>query len=147
MPATAKKPPAKKPTAAKPKTAKPQTGAKPTTKPAAKAAKPKAAKPAAKKATEKLPARQAAEVVLIEAGKPMHYREITKQVLERSLIKVKRGHKPEQTLKTIRSFLAGEVQKKGSKFVRVDSGVFDIRDRRTAKGAATAQKQKAASKP
>jgi hypothetical protein len=84
--------------------------AKTTKKPAAKK------RPAAKKpAQEKLPARQAAVVVLERAGRPMHYREITKGATE------------EATMKTIRSYLAG-CAAEGVRVKRLDAGVFALKD-------------------
>lgn len=74
---------------------------------------------------EKLPARRAAEVVLLNNGKPMHYREISRVALEQGIVKVKKGAKPEQTEKTIRSYLAGCAAEKVN-FKRLDKGVFDL---------------------
>lgn len=99
---------------------------------------------------EKLPAREAARVVLLGAGGPMHYREITKVALEQGLVKVRgssrRKPKFEQTVKTVRSYLAGSVAEKGSEFVRVEPGVFDFRNRKKAEAAAkkAAERAKAA---
>jgi hypothetical protein len=93
---------------------------------------------AAKKKVEKVPAREAARVVLLEAGRPMHYREISKQAIEQGIIRVRGGRgkpDPDKTMKTIRSFLAGSAAE-GKEFVRVDSGVFDLKDRPKAKAAA-----------
>jgi hypothetical protein len=91
----------------------------------------------------KVPAREAAKVVLLDAGRPMHYREITREALERGLVKVRGGGRrkpdPDKTLKTIRSFLAGSVQAEDSEFVRVDAGVFDLKDR-PKKATAAAKK-------
>ena len=92
------------------------------------AAKKQAAKPAAPK-TEKLPARKAAEVVLLQNGAPMHYREITKQAIENGLVRVKKGKRKVDegaTMKTIRSYLCAE---EGARFVRVDTGIFDLTDK------------------
>ena len=100
------------------------------------------AKPKAKQ--DKLPARQAAEVVLLENGKPMHYREITRVALEQGIVKVKKGATPEQTEKTMRSYLAGCAQM-GVKFKRVDPGVFDLKSR-PRKRAKSGEKKEAASK-
>lgn len=128
-------------------TTKPKTMRKPSAKAAAAAkrnaarakaqkAKPKPAKPKA----EKTSAREAAEVVLLEAGRPMHYREIAQKAVEKNLIRVKgRGRKPdvEKTTKTIRSYLAGSVQDpKNSQFVRLDPGIFDLKKRPAKKGTA-----------
>lgn len=89
-------------------------------------------RPAAKKAQEKLPARQAAVVVLERAGRPMHYREITKEALAQGIVKVKKGATEEATMKTIRSYLAG-CAAEGVRVVRLDAGVFDLKDRAKAK--------------
>lgn len=95
-----------------------------------KPAKPKpAAKPAATKPAKpvKVPARKAAEIVLLQNGKPMHYREITRVAVEQGIVKVPKGKRvnADKTMKTMRSFLAGSA-KDGDKFVRVDDGVFDL---------------------
>lgn len=86
---------------------------------------------------QKMPARAAAKVVLLEAGRPMHYREIAKRAIDENLVRVRGGDPlkeadPEATMKTIRSFLCGETQRaeRGdgeSDFVRVDAGVYDLR--------------------
>jgi hypothetical protein len=107
----------------------------------------------AKKADKpvKVPAREAAELVLLDAGRPMHYREITKTALEQGIVRV-RGANPrkkpdfDKTMKTIRSFLAGSVTEADSKFVRVDSGVFDLKSRPTKAEAVAARKRKAPAK-
>lgn len=81
----------------------------------------------------KVPAREAAQVVLLNAGRPMHYREITREAIEQGIVKVRGSSrkKPdfEKTMKTIRSFLC---EHEGDMFVRVDSGVFDFKDRSKA---------------
>lgn len=88
-----------------------------------------AKKRAAKKAQlERVPARQAAVQVLEQAGRPMHYREITAVALEQGIVKVKKGATEEQTMRTIRSYLAG-CAAEGVRFVRLDPGVFDLKDR------------------
>lgn len=92
-----------------------------------------------KKGPEPVTARQAVEVVLLDAGRPMHYREIARTALERGLVRVRGGRKPneEATIRTVRSYLAGCAQQ-GDKFVRIDPGVFDLRDRpKTKKKAKT----------
>jgi hypothetical protein len=113
------------------------TATKPKTKRAA--TRPKRKAPV-KKPVQKTSAREAAEIVLLEEGKPMHYREITRVAIERGLIRVRgRGRKPdlEKTTKTIRSYLAGEVQDgKSKKFVRVDSGIFALAKRPKPKRSA-----------
>lgn len=102
----------------------------------------------AKAKEPKVPARRAAEVVLLDAGRPMHYREITRVALERGIVAVRGNPRkkpdPEATMKTIRSFLAGQAQVEGSKFVRVDSGVFDLKERQQT--ATAAAKKRAATK-
>ncbi|MET0604203.1 MAG: HTH domain-containing protein [Baekduia sp.] len=96
----------------------------------------------------KVPARKAAEVVLLDAGRPMHYREITRIALERNIVAVRGNPRkkpdPDATMKTIRSFLAGQAQDENSKFVRVDSGIFDLKERQQT--ATTAAKKRAAAK-
>lgn len=90
---------------------------------------------------EKVPARQAAEIVLIKAGRPMHYREITKEAIAMGIVKVRgKGRKPNEakTMKTIRSFLC---EREGTEFIRVDQGVFDLKAR--AEAAAENAKAKA----
>lgn len=87
---------------------------------------------AKKKKPEPVSARQAAEVVLLQAGRPMHYREISKTALEQGLVRIRAGRKPnaERTLKTIRSYLAGCADGSAdAKFVRIEPGVFDLKDR------------------
>jgi hypothetical protein len=90
----------------------------------------------------KLTAREAVKVVLPEAGRPMHYREISRAMVERGIVKVRRGATPEQTMKTVRSFLAGEVQDetKDAEFVRLEPGVFDLKKRPRARKRAAAKK-------
>jgi hypothetical protein len=104
-------------------------------------------KPAVPKA-QKVPARQAAKVVLLEANRPMHYREITKKALEAGIVKVRGGKgkpNPEATMKTIRSYLAG-CAAEGVEFVRVDAGVFAIKES-PAKKVAAKKKAAAAKAP
>lgn len=93
-----------------------------------------------KQKPEKVPVRKAAELVLIQNGRPMHYREISRVAIEQGIVRVPKGKRnpdPEKTMKTVRSFLAGEA-KDGDKFVRVDDGVFDLSPK------AKAQEKKAA---
>lgn len=104
--------------------------------------------PAAKKPqkTEKVPAREAAKVVLMQAGRPMHYREITKVALEQGIIRVRGGSRkkpdPDKTMRTIRSYLC---EAEGKEFVRIDTGVFDLKER--VEKATKAAKKRAAAKP
>jgi hypothetical protein len=97
----------------------------------------------------KVPAREAAKVVLLEAGRPMHYREITQVALEQGIVKVRGGGRkkpnPDATMKTIRSFLAGTVAEEDTEFVRVDPGVFDLKPDARKKARAAAKKVAAAS--
>lgn len=110
------------------------------------AKKPVPTKAAAK--PEKLPARQAAKVILLNAGKPMHYRDISKAAIEQGIVKVRGSSRkkpdPAKTMKTIRSYLC---EAEGTEFVRVDEGVFDLKERvekAAAKATAKAAKAKAA---
>jgi len=82
------------------------------------------------KKPQKVTAREAAEVVLLSEGRPMHYREISRVALERGIVAVRGGRRPNpaRTTKTIRSYLAGCVQQ-DVKFVRIEPGVFDLKDR------------------
>ena len=84
----------------------------------------------ATKKSRKVSAREAAEVVLLSEGRPMHYREISRVALERGIVAVRGGRRPNpaRTTKTIRSYLAGCVQQ-DVKFVRIEPGVFDLKDR------------------
>lgn len=66
----------------------------------------------------------AAEVVLLSEGRPMHYTEITRIALETGVVKL-RGLTPEATMS---AYLAKAVNA-GDTFVRVDSGVFDLKAR------------------
>lgn len=80
---------------------------------------------AGKKKT-KMPARAATDVVLLQAGKPLHYREITRQAIENGLIRVRKGKRkpdPDKTMKTVRSYLCAA---EGDKFVRVGPGIFKL---------------------
>lgn len=89
-----------------------------------------------KQKQNRMPAREATEVVLLNAGKPMHYREITRQAIESGLVRVKKGRRKvnaDATMKTIRSYLCAE---EGDKFVRVGPGVFNL----TAAGKRAAKK-------
>lgn len=103
---------------------------------------------AAKKKVAKVPVREAARIVLLESGRPMHYREIAKVAVEQGIVKVRgkrRKPKLDATVKTVRSYLAGEAAREGEgQFVRVDPGVFDIRNRKKVEAAAKRAVAKAA---
>lgn len=78
------------------------------------------------KRQSKMPAREATDVVLLQEGKPLHYREITRKAIENGLVRVKKGKRkpdPDATMKTIRSYLCAA---EGDKFVRVAPGIFDL---------------------
>lgn len=68
----------------------------------------------------------AAEVVLKEAGEPLHYREITRRILERKLWPTE-GKTPEATLG---AQLGLEISQRGdkSRFQRTDGGTFALRE-------------------
>lgn len=75
---------------------------------------------------EKVPVREATEIVLLEAGKPLHYREISRKAIEGGLIKLRGGKRkadPDKVMKTVRSYLCAE---EGDKFKRVAPGIFDL---------------------
>ncbi len=88
----------------------------------------------------------AIEVVLRDAGKPLHYREITERVLKKRLWATE-GKTPEATINAV---LAVDLQEGGeeSRFARVSPGVFALRNagRRpraaSAAPAASAQQQR-----
>jgi|ERR1044071_7122168 restriction system protein len=69
----------------------------------------------------------AAYLILDEAGKPLHYREITRIAIERGLISPQ-GQTPEAT---VNARLGTEIQRQGqqSRFVRTAPGTFGIRHR------------------
>jgi hypothetical protein len=96
------------------------------------------------KKPERVPVRRATEVVLLNHGKPMHYREISRKAIEQGIIKLPKGKRkadPTKTETTVRSFLCAE---EGDKFVRVGPGVFDLSPTaRKALKAAEKAKQKA----
>lgn len=69
-------------------------------------------------------AKDAAAAILRDARKPLHYREITKRGLDSGMFKLK-GKTPEAT---INSMLAVDAKNDGV-FVKVDAGVFDLRER------------------
>lgn len=68
---------------------------------------------------------QAAEQVLIEAEKPLHYEEITKRILQRQLWTTK-GKTPDQT---VNARLATDISDYGtsSRFQRTGAGIFALR--------------------
>jgi restriction system protein len=68
---------------------------------------------------------QGAEVVLKEAGKPLHYKEITQRMLDRGLWQSE-GKTPEAT---VSSTITTNIQKYGahSHFQRTDEGVYALR--------------------
>jgi restriction system protein len=84
----------------------------------------------------------AAEQVLVESGVPVHYRDITKRILERGLWTTK-GKTPEAT---VAANLSVDIQRHGdqSRFQRTGKGIYALRSwglpehvSRPAKGAAT----------
>ncbi len=85
--------------------------------------------------------------ILTEAGAPLHYREITKRILERGLWETQ-GKTPEAT---VNARLAVDIKKRGSnsRFQRTAEGVFALRSWRLPEfipkaGAARASKKMAA---
>lgn len=99
------------------------------------------------KTQDQLPAREAATVVLFNAGRPMHYREISQVALEQGIVRVKKGASAGATEKTIRSYLAG-CAAEGVKFKRMEPGVFDLTAaaRRAVEKARAKEEAAAASK-
>ncbi|MGI8854639.1 MAG: winged helix-turn-helix domain-containing protein [Thermomicrobiales bacterium] len=73
----------------------------------------------------------AAEIVLTDAGAPMHCAEITRQIVERELWNTD-GKTPAQT---ISSQLGRDIKEKGpaSRFLRTGRGMFSINPSRTSK--------------
>jgi restriction system protein len=71
----------------------------------------------------------AAHEILKQAGKPLHYREITRHALERELIKT-RGKTPETTMNAQLAVNIKRAEEGGppSRFVRVGGGVFGLRE-------------------
>ncbi len=67
----------------------------------------------------------AVETVLIDAGEPLHYKEITKRLLQRGLWTTT-GQTPDAT---VNAQLAVDIKRRGeaSKFRRADKGVFALR--------------------
>lgn len=70
---------------------------------------------------ETLSSRQAAEVVLLNAGKAMHSSEITRLALETGIVRLD-GATPERTM----SAGLSKALKKGDTFVRVAPSIFDL---------------------
>lgn len=76
---------------------------------------------------EPLSGAAAAEIVLLQAGKALHYTEITRLALESGVLKLD-GKTPEATMS---AYLA-KAAKKGDTFVRVEPGIFDLKARAKA---------------
>jgi hypothetical protein len=74
---------------------------------------------------------EAAELVLIRRGKAMHVTDITREVMETGIVKLK-GATPHQTMS---AYMSREVAKPNGKFVRLDPGFFDLRARAEAQNA------------
>ena len=74
--------------------------------------------------------KEAARQVLAEAGRPMHYQELAREILERGLVQ-SRGRTPEESLN---SRLTDDINRLGeaSTFVRVGSGLYALRSQHTA---------------
>jgi hypothetical protein len=87
---------------------------------------------------EPMTGKEAAKIVLLRAGKPMHYTDITRQALESGVLKLE-GKTPDATMS---AYLA-KAAKKGDTFVRVAPGTFDLADRIARKKAAKKQTAKA----
>ena len=75
-----------------------------------------------------IPGPEAAKMVLVRAGKPMHVQDITRAMLESGTVKLS-GKTPEQT---VSAYLA-KLAKRGDTFVRVAPGVFRLKDNGKAK--------------
>jgi restriction system protein len=69
---------------------------------------------------------QAAEIVLKEAGTPLHYKEITQRMIENGLWQTE-GLTPDAT---VNAYIAVDIKRNGinSRFQRTDRGVFALRD-------------------
>jgi restriction system protein len=69
----------------------------------------------------------AAATVLQDANEPLHYREISKRIMERGLVKTD-GKTPEYTVNAV---MAVDLKRRGpaSRFVRVRPGVFALREK------------------
>jgi len=74
--------------------------------------------------TQKMTFKAAAIKILKKEGKPMHYTEITKQILDQKLVETA-GETPEATLA---SEISKEIRKKGphAVFVKIDKGTYEI---------------------
>lgn len=70
---------------------------------------------------EPLTQRAAVELVLLRAGRPMHYQEITRVALETGLLRTA-GETPEATVSAMLATRA----KAGDTFVKVDPGIFNL---------------------
>lgn len=78
-------------------------------------------------APPRMTGKRAATLILQQAGKPLHYREITRLALEGGLIKTA-GKTPDATMNAMLATAA----KDGDTFVRLDPGIFDLKERATA---------------
>ena len=69
----------------------------------------------------------AVRIVLREAGKPLHYKQIAELVQKRGLVRI-RGRRPDRS---VNARLSADIIKKGddSPFVRVAAGLFGLRER------------------
>jgi hypothetical protein len=69
----------------------------------------------------------AVRAVLLDAGSPLHYKDIASRILRQNLIRI-RGRRPDRS---VNARLSAEILKNGrnSPFVRVSSGVFGLRER------------------
>lgn len=70
---------------------------------------------------EPISQRAAVELVLMRAGRPLHYREITRIALETGLLRTE-GETPEATV----SAMLATRSKAGDTFVKVEPGIFDL---------------------
>jgi hypothetical protein len=70
---------------------------------------------------------EAVRTVLLEAGTPLHYKEIASRIIRQRLGRI-RGRRPDRS---VNARLSAEILKngKGSPFVRVSPGVFGLRER------------------
>jgi hypothetical protein len=82
---------------------------------------------------------EAARLVLLQAGEPMHYSDITRTALETGLVRLS-GKTPAATMS---AYLA-TAAKEGDTFVRVGPGRFDLAERVAKAKKAKAAKAKAA---
>lgn len=65
----------------------------------------------------------AAYIVILRNGKPMHYVTVTDELLETGTVKLQ-GKTPAQTMS---AYLAKEAAKPNGRFVRIEPGVFDVK--------------------